>query len=59
MMLSLHVLTFECVVQFKHWTLTAWFTCLSWVTSTATKGGLEVVDGLLKNLSFPALKPNK
>lgn len=36
-------------------TLTARFAWLSWVTGTAAKGGLEVMDGLLKNLPFSAL----
>lgn len=42
-------------VYFKPWTLTAWFTWLSWIAGTAAKGRLEVVDGLLKDLPFSAL----
>lgn len=42
-------------VYFKTWTLTAWFTWLSWVAGTAAKGRLEVMNSLLKDLPFSAL----
>lgn len=39
----------------KTLTLTAGFTNLPWVAGAAAEGRLEVVDGLLKDLPFPAL----
>lgn len=42
-------------LQSLNLTLTARFTWLSWVTGAASKGRLEVMDGLLKYLPFSAL----
>lgn len=52
---ALIVLPFPSSQQPFLYTLTAWFTWLSLVTSAATKGRLEVMDGLLKDLPLSAL----